>query len=36
MKNPNLTAAVAAILMATAPLAYAQTSAAPARQQSRG
>lgn len=29
MKNPNLTAAVAAILMATAPLAYAQTSAVP-------
>jgi sporulation protein YlmC with PRC-barrel domain len=27
VKNPNLTAAVAAILMATAPLAYAQTSA---------
>ncbi len=27
MKNSNLTAAVAAILMATAPLAYAQTSA---------
>jgi sporulation protein YlmC with PRC-barrel domain len=29
LKNPNLTAAVAAILMATAPLAYAQVGAEP-------